>query len=123
MKKQVDSIVVNGIEYIPKGSVTLKAESLDGMPFVIVRTYSAGVYFGWLKEEKKDECILANARNVWYWKGAATLLQMAVDGVNSPDECKFSKTVSQIKLKNVIAIIECTKEAQDNLTSVKIWEE
>jgi len=121
MKEKTQSVMIGGIEYVPKGEVKTVAESLDGMPFVIVRTYSAGVYFGYLKEEKKDECILANARNVWYWSGAASLLQMANEGVNKPNDCKLTQEVAEIKLKGVIAILKCTKEAQDNLSSVKIW--
>ena len=115
--------MIDGIEYVPRSEAKTIAESVDGMPFTIVRTYSAGVYFGYLKEEKGDECILVNARNVWYWSGAASLLQMANEGVSKPDECKFTQEVAEIKLKGVIAILKCTKEAQDNLSSVKIWSE
>ena len=122
MKK--DHITIDGVDYVKADSVktNTKAQDLDGMPFVLVRTYSAGVYFGYLKEEKGDECILVNTRNVWYWSGAASLLQMANDGVKNPNDCKFTQEVSQIKLKGVIAILECTDEAKDNLSSVNIWE-
>jgi len=123
MKDKTQSVMIDGIEYVPRSEAKTIAESVDGMPFTIVRTYSAGVYFGYLKEEKGDECILVNARNVWYWSGAASLLQMANEGVSKPDECKFTQEVAEIKLKGVIAILKCTKEAQDNLSSVKIWSE
>lgn len=121
--KKTKTIVVDGIEYVPKSEVAVPATDLDGMKFVLVRTYSAGVYFGWLKQEDKDEVLLVNARNVWYWSGASSLLQMANDGVKNPDDCKFTQTVAEIKLKGVIAILPCTKIAQDNLCRVKVWEQ
>ena len=116
------SVTINGAVYVPQSEVSKKSVDLDGMRFVIVRTYSAGVYFGWLKEEEKDEVILVNARNAWYWSGASSLMQMANDGVKNKSDCKFTQVVEQIKLKGVIAILDCTKVAQDNLTSVNTWE-
>ena len=34
---------------------------------VIIRTYSAGVWFGRLKEKAGDEVILTEARRMWRW--------------------------------------------------------
>mgnify|MGYP003329727916 CR=1 FL=1 len=34
---------------------------------VIIRTYSAGVWFGRLKEKAGDEIILTEARRMWRW--------------------------------------------------------
>jgi hypothetical protein len=119
-----DSIIIDDVEYIRKDKVKTyeKAESKNDYPFALVRTYSAGVYFGWIKEEKGDEIIMVDARNIWYWDGACSLMQIANDGVKNPDECKFTQTVTEIKLKGVISVITCSKEAQDKLLSVKIWE-
>lgn len=119
-----DTILIDEIEYIRKDKVKNRSEAKDkdGYPFVLVRTYSAGVYFGWLKEEKGDEVVLVDARNIWYWDGACSLMQIANDGVKNTEDSKFTQSVSEIKLKGVISIIPCTQEAQDNLLSVKIWE-
>ena len=119
-----DTITVDDIEYIRKDKVKNRSEAKDkeGYPFVLIRTYSAGVYFGWLKEEKGDEVILVDARNIWYWDGACSLMQIANDGVKNVEDSKFTQTVSEIKLKGVISIITCTQEAQDNLLAVKVWE-
>jgi hypothetical protein len=90
-------------------------------PFVIVRTYSAGVHFGNLRSQNGKEVVLNNARRVWYWKGAASLSQMAASGVNCPTECKFSVPVSEITLTESIEIIQCSEAAKKNLMGVPEW--
>jgi hypothetical protein len=39
------------------------------MKYVIVRTYSAGVFAGQLESRNGREVILRNARRIWYWSG------------------------------------------------------
>ena len=36
-------------------------------PYVIVRTYSAGVFAGTLESRKGKEVVLSAARRLWYW--------------------------------------------------------
>ena len=38
--------------------------------YVIVRTYSAGVFAGELVSRKGKEVVIKNARRLWYWTGA-----------------------------------------------------
>lgn len=33
---------------------------------------------------------MRNVRRIWYWEGANTLSQLAVDGTQLPDKCKFT---------------------------------
>ena len=47
---------------------------------VIVRTYSAGVFAGTLARKDGKEVELTNARRLWYWRGAASLSQLATVG-------------------------------------------
>lgn len=89
--------------------------------YVIVRTYSAGVFAGYLKSRKGQEVVLSDARRLWYWNGAASLSQLAVDGVSRPADCKFPETVSQIELLQAIEILDVTKKAQDSISSVPVW--
>lgn len=49
--KRCESIVIDGVEYTPKSE---KAEKLDGMDYVCIRSYSAGCFCGYLKEESED---------------------------------------------------------------------
>ena len=49
--------------------------SLNSMigKIVIVRTYSAGCWFGELSEKDGNEVILKNARRMWYWHAANSI--------------------------------------------------
>lgn len=87
----------------------------------IVRTESAGVFFGEVFLDGTSAIIL-NARRLWYWAGAASLSQLAVDGVSKSGNCKFPVPVSKIQLFGVIEILDVTKKAGASIDAVKIWE-
>lgn len=89
--------------------------------YVIVRTYSAGVFVGELVSRKGQEVLMKNARRLWYWKGAASLSQLALDGVSAPKECKFPAAVPSIELLQAIEIIPLSEKARKNIESVPIW--
>lgn len=120
-----NSLTIDGVEYIRKDSipVTKQAEKIDGMPYVIVRTYSAGVFAGYLKKREGKEGIVLKARRIWYWDGAASLSQLAVEGTSKPENCKFPEEVSQIVLTEIIEVLDCTEKAQDSIKGVKIWKQ
>jgi len=88
----------------------------------MVRSVSAGVFFGKLVEKIGGECRLENARRVWYWEGAATLSQLAKSGTAFPKKCKFPAAVSSVELSGVIEIIPMTICAEQILSEVPIWE-
>ena len=90
--------------------------------YVIVRTRNAGVFAGTIIEKEKDEVVLVKARRLWYWSGAASLSQLAMEGVSRPNMCKFPVEVPHITLLGVIEIIDTTKEAQASIVGVPIWE-
>lgn len=90
--------------------------------YVIVRTYSAGVFAGELKSRKGQEVVLKNARRLWYWKGAASLSQLAVDGVKYPNECKFPAEVPTIELTQAIEILDVSSAARKNIEAVPVWQ-
>mgnify|MGYP001570212338 FL=1 len=89
--------------------------------YVIVRTYSAGVFAGYLKSRNGQEVILTKARRLWYWDGAASLSQLSVDGVSKPENCKFPCEVEQVELLQAIEILPCTEKAKESIASVSIW--
>ena len=114
-------LIVNGIKYVPEGS-TSTPQNTDGLEYCIVRTHSAGVFAGYV-ERDGEETTVYEARRLWYWSGAASLSQLAVDGVSSPGKCKFPVPVSRIELTNVIEVIPCTNKAKESIAEVKIWEQ
>ena len=90
--------------------------------YVLIRTYSAGVFVGYLKSRKGSEVVLTNARRLWYWDGAASLSQLAMEGVKKPQNCKFPMEVTEITLLNVIEIIPVTDKAKKSISEVAIWQ-
>ena len=89
------------------------------LPYRIIRS-NAGVFAGYVTSIEKDVVTLVDARRLWYWKGAASLSQLAIDGVSCPDECKFSVPVDETVL-GVIEIIDVTEKAQQSIAWVKEW--
>ena len=89
--------------------------------YVIVRTYSAGVFAGYLVSRKGKEVVLRDARRIWYWTGAATLSELAMRGTKSPGTCKFPCSVASIELTEAIEIIDVTAEAQASIAAVPEW--
>ena len=89
--------------------------------YVIVRTYSAGVFAGNLEFQKKQRVVLTNARRLWYWDGAATLSQLAMTGTEAPHNCKFPTPVGRIELLEAIEIIETTDAARKSIQEVPVW--
>lgn len=121
MNQEVNEISINGVVYVRKDSAGNKAESLDGMPYVIVRTYSAGVFAGYLASRTGAEVVMKKARRLWYWDGAASLSQLSIDGVSKPKSCKFPKEVESVELLNAIEILPCTEKAKKSISEVAIW--
>jgi len=97
---------------------------METKKFHIIRTYSAGVWFGNIKQLNENSVILTNARRLWYWSGAASLSQLAVEGTKRPNDCKFTVTITDeegVYLPQIIEVLPCTKEAVENINSVKEW--
>ena len=88
---------------------------------VIIRANRAGVFFGTLKEKNGTEVTLTDCRRLWYWDGAASLSQLAVDGTCAPNNCKFTVTVPEIAVLDVIEIIPCTEKAILSIEGVREW--
>jgi hypothetical protein len=91
--------------------------------YVIVRTYSAGVFAGFLQSRSGKEVVLINARRLWYWKGAASLSQLAMSGTSNPAGCKFPVAVDRVELLEAIEILDCTDAARQSIESVPVWSE
>jgi len=89
----------------------------------IVRTYSAGVFAGEIESREGKEVVMRNARRIWYWSGAATLSQLAMEGTKKPKECKFPCAVDRVVLTEAIEIIEMTDAAKKSIDGVAVWAE
>jgi len=124
MESKINEIEINGIVYVPKSEVSKHASNKEGLKMVMVRTYSAGVHYGFLKKRDSTlagiEVELIEARRVWQWSGAASLSQLAMEGTNNVNGCKMPCTVDVIELL-AIEIIQMTAKSLKSLNSVPIW--
>lgn len=91
--------------------------------YVIIRSIHAGVFTGILAEKEGDEVVLTDCRRIWYWEGAASLSQLAVDGISKSTvkNCRFTKTVDSIGILGVIEIIPTTKKAEKSIRGIPVW--
>jgi hypothetical protein len=90
-------------------------------PYVIVRTYSAGVFAGELVSRAGKEAVLKNARRLWKWAGAASLSQLAVSGTSKPTECMFPVAVPSVILTEAIEILTVSEEGRKSIEGVPEW--
>ncbi len=104
------------------GVEKMKNEKSSKKPYVIIRTYSAGVFAGNLEKRNGKEVELSDARRIWYWDGAASLSQLAMEGTSKPENCKFPIAVKKVILTEAIEIIPTTKKAEESIKAVKIWQ-
>lgn len=88
---------------------------------VIVRCNRAGVFFGTLKEYDSTtrEAVLGDVRRVHYWEGAASLSQMAMEGVGVGS--RLTMVVPEMAVMEVIEIIPCTDKAVECLENFEVW--
>ena len=96
-------------------------ENISNLDYVMVRTYSAGVFAGYLVKRDGREVLLKDARRIWYWDGAASLSQLATDGTSAPEKCKFPCEVASILLLEAIEILPISDKAKLSIKSVAIW--
>ena len=120
--KQPKTIKIDNVEYVRADSVPQKAETKDGMRFVMVRADRAGVHCGYLKFRSGQEVELLDSIRIWYWSGAASLSQLAMEGTNTPESCKFAIPITtSLILTDVIEVIEMTEKARQSIINTPSW--
>lgn len=88
---------------------------------VIVRGDRSGVFFGTLESVECQEVILKNARKLWRWVGAAAVEQLSLNGVSNPNDSKFTVTVDEIGVSDMIQILPCTEQSIKCIEGVEEW--
>lgn len=87
----------------------------------IVRCDRSGVFYGEIESRNGQEVTMRNARCLWYWDGAASLLQLAKEGTTEPRNCKFTVYVDELTVVDAIEILPCTDKAADSIEGVSEW--
>ncbi len=117
-KERMNVINIDGVDYAPVQETPEK----EGMPYVITRGDRSSAFAGWLESQDGQEVVLREARRLWYWDGAASLSQLAVDGTSEPQNCKFPAPVGRIRQLDAIEIIDCTEKARASIEGVEAWQ-
>ena len=83
------------------GIAAQNTETLIGQ-CVLVRTYSAGVHVGTLRQKDGTNVLLADSRQLWKWEGAFTLYEVATNGITGG---RISCVAPLVELTQAIEII------------------
>jgi hypothetical protein len=89
--------------------------------YCIIRGESSGVFAGVLTAHNGREVTLSGCRRLWFWDGAASISQIAAQGVTKPGKCKFTVTVDSLSVLDAIEIIPTTAEAESCIKAVPVW--
>ena len=89
--------------------------------YCIVRCDRASVFAGTVAEREGQAVLIRDARRIWYWDGAASLSQLALEGTKSPTECKFSVACESVVVLDAVEVIPCTDAAQQSICGVRPW--
>ena len=86
---------------------------------VIIRTYSAGVWFGRLKEKSGDEVILTEARRMWRWwaKESISLSGVCLYGINQ-EKSRIAGAIDLVWLQ-AIEIIPISGKAAESICTAQ----
>lgn len=120
-----ETLMIDDTKYVRADSLKEMASTVGGLERCIIRSYGAGVFLGYVKERKAEangiNVILVNAKRIYYWSGACSLTQLAIDGTKDPNNCKITEAVAIEEIANVIEIIPVTYNAARSLDEVEIW--
>lgn len=87
----------------------------------IIRGDRSGVFYGEIASRNGQEVTIRNCRRLWYWNGAASLSQLAMEGVKYPRDCKLMVTVDELTVLDAIELIPCTEAACANIEALAEW--
>jgi len=118
--EQPKKIKIDDVEYVRADELPA-VESPEGLRLCIIRTYSAGVFFGWVNydaENTYSSVVLINSRRIHLWNGAFTLSAVAIDGIS--DDSRLSRIVPEQKVNRVIEMIPVSVRAGKQLRNFPV---
>lgn len=89
--------------------------------YYVIRGDRSGVFFGHIAKREGREVTISDCRRLWYWDGAASLSQLAAEGVKKPHKCKFTVTVQELTVLDAIELIPCAEAAVKSIQGVSEW--
>lgn len=113
-------ITIDGVAYAP-------IQQMPGENWCIIRSKDAGCFLAILDSKEYTPAGLVvqlrNSRRLWYWSGASSLSQLALEGVKNPQDCKFPIALPHQEVIGVCEIIPATQEAVNIINNVPVWEQ
>jgi hypothetical protein len=99
----------------------IKKTAKKKLPYVIVRSHTAGVHAGFMESRKGDSIILLKSRRLWRWCGAS-LSQVAASGLANGDN-KIGEEVSKTEIISPqgFEIAHCTADAAKKIQEFSPW--
>lgn len=120
-----ETMMIDDVKYVRADAVTKEADNVDGMQYCVIRAYGAGVFCGYVKEKKCElngiNVDLVNSRRIYYWSGACSLSQLAVDGLKDISNSKIAMVVPIQTVANVIEIIPMSQKASKQIQEASVW--
>jgi hypothetical protein len=116
-----ETIKIDDVVYVRADTIITLPETVDGMPYKIVRCDRTGVFAGYIESRNGREVVIRKARRLWYWAGAASLSQLAMEGVRNPRECKFPCEVDRVEVLDAVEILDVTAQAKISIDDVPVW--
>ena len=115
-------VTIDGIEYVPKTEAQL-IESKKGEQYCMVRTYSAGVFCGWIdpSKTKSQQNSIRKAKRIHYWEKASSLSELSMTGTASPKKCRVPEPVDIVYLERIIEVIPMTEKAIESINKIPVW--
>lgn len=125
-KKQdkIETIEINGQRYVLESDIKATVpDELDGLKYAIVRSRNQGVMAGYVVEfNTQGYVLLKRARQLWRWNSKLTLIDLAEDGINKKENCKFSGESSQnVIMTEACGIIYCTEKAGKSIRELEAY--
>lgn len=113
-------LIIDEVKYVRADAQQVPAQKLDGLTYCIVRTYSAGVWAGYVDLENYGKCmVVKDARRLWRWWSEFTLSALATTGIKPGKEAEnqYAMPVTEVYLSEVIELIPCTEVAKQQIIS------
>ena len=88
--------------------------------YVIVRSNMAGVLCGTLESKTGTEVVLTDARKIYSWRGANTVEDIAIKGVDA-ENSRITVSVAEIVIDDVCQVLVATKEAEKVIKGAETW--
>lgn len=88
---------------------------------VLVTTEFRGVFFGYVKDNKKlpEELTLTGVRNCIYWSNCGGFLGLATRGPNK--DCRISERVSELEIYKITSVSPVTEAAESAWNSAPVY--